>query len=97
MSESKTSQLGVYIIGYMVLSASVVGYFVGLQSPMRTAVNTAAPPPAIVAEEEDGIILATAYADIGKTLRSRHSASKPVRFAKLNYQPSETQPISNAA
>ena len=98
MSESKTSQLGFCIFGYMVLSASVVGYFVGLQSPMRTAVNPTAPPEATVAEEEDGIVLATAYADISNTLRSRHAASMPARFAKLNYEPSETtQPISQAA
>lgn len=98
MSESKTSQLGLYIIGYMVLSASVVGYFVGLQSPMRTAVTSTAKPEATVAEDEDGIVLAMAYADIGSTLRSRRAASKPVSFAKLNYEPSETtQPISHTA
>ena len=86
--------LGLSVVGYLVISASIVGYFVGLQSPMRAtdravAIRSPLPNDGLSREgkADSDVMLATSYAQIGAALRSYHGESKLVTIQSFQPPP----------
>jgi cytochrome c-type protein NapB len=79
----------VAIACFVVISATVVGYFTGLQSPMTAS---AIPPHALVTHEAEplaaGIIRATSYADMPAATQQRFAVTKTsLKNLKSNIHP----------
>lgn len=76
MQES-TYKNGVAVACFIVISATVVGYFTGLQAPMTASATT---PQVLVTHEQDplaaGIITATNYVDMPAATRQRFAVAR---------------------
>lgn len=100
MSQKTIPPLGLYILGYLVLSASIVGYFVGLQSPVRNAaLPSVSSPEPTPKSNEPGVMLATSYSEIAQALRDLRSPPRAVQITATatSYAVNEEVPPITAA
>ena len=69
MAQEKSQSIST-VIGWVVISISVSGYFAGLQSPIKQASVPASLPGDHIVQTEARVLPATAYADVGPSVRS---------------------------